>query len=146
VIEHEAAWSISAHPAAVREIRHSVTRFAERAGFADSALDDVRSCVSEAVTNAVVHAFRGDRAAGTIIVCATIDADELRIVVSDDGIGFRPRADSPGLGLGLPTIAALTDTMSVAAAPTGGTEICMAFTRDTPGADRTAEPARSMPR
>ena len=34
--------------------------------------------------------------------------DELVVTVTDDGRGMQPRADSPGLGLGLPTIASLT--------------------------------------
>jgi len=41
-----------------------------------------------------------------------------------DGIGFGPQADSPGLGLGIPTIAALADTMSVDTTEGGGTRLC----------------------
>ena len=51
------------------------------------------------------------------------------MIVIDDGVGFAPRADSPGLGLGIPTIAAMTRSMSIAAPADGGTEVCMAFAR-----------------
>jgi serine/threonine-protein kinase RsbW/stage II sporulation protein AB (anti-sigma F factor) len=131
VSEAQAAWTISAHPATVREIRRSVADFAQRAGFHARTLDDIKTCVSEAVTNAIVHAYRGDRAPGTITVQATVEVHELQITVSDDGLGFRPRPDSPGIGLGLPTIATLTDTMAIEASAAGGTTISMGFTRRT---------------
>jgi anti-sigma regulatory factor (Ser/Thr protein kinase) len=91
-------------------------------------LDDVGTCVSEAVTNAVVHAFRDGRAPGTVTVCAESDDDELTILVIDDGLGFAPRPDSPGLGLGIPTISALASTMTVRSALSGGTVLYMTFT------------------
>jgi hypothetical protein len=47
------------------------------------------------------------------------------VKVTDDGIGFRPRSDSPGLGL--PTIIALTASTALATPPSGGTQRCMAF-------------------
>ena len=81
------------------------------------------------MTNAVIHAFRDRRFAGIVTVRVAIHTDELIVIVSDDGIGFAPRSDSPGLGLGIPTIAAMTTSMSIAAAADGGTEICMAFAR-----------------
>jgi anti-sigma regulatory factor (Ser/Thr protein kinase) len=121
------AWSGPAAPEIVGRMRQAVVGFASDAGFSGVALDDVRSCVSEGVTNAVVHAFRDEHAAGTVQVSAELRGDELIVKVVDDGIGFRPRPDSPGLGLGLPTIVALTASTSVAAAPGGGTELCMAF-------------------
>jgi anti-sigma regulatory factor (Ser/Thr protein kinase) len=128
-------WSGPAEASIVRELRHAVTAFAENGGFSGAGLDDVRACVSEAVTNAVVHAFAG-RATGMVTVTGELNGDELLLRVSDDGAGFRPRTDSPGLGLGIPTIAALADSMSVVVSDTGGTELCMAFARE-----RAAEPA-----
>jgi serine/threonine-protein kinase RsbW/stage II sporulation protein AB (anti-sigma F factor) len=123
------AWRGPAAPETVGRMRQAVVGFAADAGFLGVALDDVRSCVSEGVTNAVVHAFCDDREPGTVQVYAEVRGDELIVKVVDDGIGFRRRADSPGLGLGLPTIVALTASTSVAAAPGGGTELCMAFVR-----------------
>jgi anti-sigma regulatory factor (Ser/Thr protein kinase) len=128
VIKFRQEWSATAHPATVRELRHSVSTAAEAVGFSDSALHDIRICVSEAVTNAVVHAFPGGHGPGTIAVRVELQADELLIVVRDDGIGLKPRG-SPGLGLGLPTIAALADSMTIAASADAGTEISMGFAR-----------------
>jgi hypothetical protein len=53
----------------------------------------------------------------------------LRVNVRDDGMGFVPRADSPGLSLGLPMIATLTSSMAIQDTPSGGTEVCMGFSR-----------------
>jgi serine/threonine-protein kinase RsbW/stage II sporulation protein AB (anti-sigma F factor) len=122
-------WRGRAEPSVVAELRHAAGSFAQDAGFYGMALADVRACVSEAVTNSVVHAFRDGRAPGTVTLSAELSADELVCIVTDDGTGFRPRDDSPGIGLGLPTIAAATASMSLTPADRGGTRLCMAFTR-----------------
>jgi serine/threonine-protein kinase RsbW len=119
----------------VRELRHAATVFAENGGFSGAGLDAVRACVSEAVINAVVHAFAG-RATGMVTVTAEPDTDQHLLRVRDDDAGFRPRTDSAGMGLGIPTIAALADSTSVGVSDTGGTELCMAFARE-----RSPEPA-----
>ena len=61
----------------------------------------------------------------------TTGADELTVVVTDDGRGMQPRADSPGLGLGLPTIGRLAALVDLREPPGGGTELSMTFA--TPG-------------
>jgi len=110
-------------------MRHVVVGFAADEGFSGPVLEDIRSCVSEGVTNAVMHAYRDGRSPGTIAVSADVHGDELIVRVCDDGIGFTPRPDSPGLGLGIPTIAALTSSTTVSDRPGGGTELCMSFHR-----------------
>src|SRR3954469_19528933 len=114
-------WRSRATPKTVGELRQAVTDFARDAGVAGTALDDVRACVSEAVTNAVVHAYRDGREPGDIVVTADLQADELVVTVTDHGIGFLPRNDSPGLGLGIPTIAGLSASMSLSTPSDGGT-------------------------
>src|SRR6185436_885106 len=86
--------------------------------------------VTEAVTNAVIHAFIG-REPGTVCVRAITGADELTVIVTDNGRGMQPRADSPGLGLGLPTIGRLAALVDLREPPGGGTELSMTFA--TPG-------------
>src|SRR4051794_16351110 len=120
-------WRGKATPKTVGVLRQAVTDFAREAGVAGTALDDVRACVSEAVTNAVVHAYRDGREPGQVTMSAEAANQELRLIVTDDGIGFLPRNDSPGLGLGIPTIAGLSSSMSLTRPATGGTEVCMTF-------------------
>jgi serine/threonine-protein kinase RsbW len=91
------------------------------------ALDGIALAVSEACTNVVVHAYRDGADAGTISVGLELQGRSLRILIGDDGMGMRPRTDSPGLGLGLPIIASVADGFAVEPGPHGGTELCMRF-------------------
>ena len=58
--------------------------------------DAVGVVVSEAVTNAVLHAYRDREQPGQVHVSASLDDDGVEVSVADDGLGMRPRADSPG--------------------------------------------------
>lgn len=80
---------------------------------------------SEAVTNAVVHAYRGER--GSVYVTAAVASGELWILIADDGCGLEARADRPGFGFGLGLIAQVTDELAVVARAHGGTELRMRF-------------------
>jgi len=75
--------------------------------------DAIGVVVSEAVTNAVVHAYRGRERPGEIHVSASADDAGVEISVADDGLGLRPRLDSPGVGLGMPLIADLADHVEI---------------------------------
>jgi serine/threonine-protein kinase RsbW/stage II sporulation protein AB (anti-sigma F factor) len=87
------AWSVG-------RAREEVARYARECGARE---DDVKLAVSEAVSNAVIHAFRDGRA-GTISVKARTEPGFLHIAVTDDGIGMTPHLASPGLGLGVALI------------------------------------------
>jgi serine/threonine-protein kinase RsbW len=89
-------------------------------------LGDIALAVTEATTNAVLHAYR-DRAAGSVMVEVQRLDDLLCLLVRDDGGGLAPRVDSPGLGLGLGLIAQVSDGADVRSPDTGGTEIVMRF-------------------
>src|SRR3954453_17608991 len=128
---HAARWTVTATADQVSRLRHEVTDYAQSVGIAHRRLGDVRLAVSEAATNAVLHAYR-DRAPGEIPVDAPVlDDGRLRIVVEDDGFGPLPRPDSPGLGLGLPTIASVADAVELSAGAAAGARRSMRF--DTGG-------------
>jgi serine/threonine-protein kinase RsbW len=94
----------------VADLRQDAVQFAQSSGVPDRLVDDLRLAISEAVTNAVLHAFRGCDQPGTITVTVDVRAgDVAEVVVRDDGMGMTPRSDSPGLGLGLGLIARLAD-------------------------------------
>ena len=112
--------------ASLRPLRQAVCVFAERCGVCDEPA--VALAVGEAATNTAVHAYTGS-APGEIRVEAHCEADHLRVVIADSGCGMRPRIDSPGLGLGLPLIARLTDSFDVQTPAAGGTEVSMRFAR-----------------
>jgi serine/threonine-protein kinase RsbW len=90
-------------------------------------LSDIALAVTEATTNAVLHAYRDREVPGTVTVTAELDGDHVSFAVRDEGSGLAPRVDSPGLGLGLGLIAQVADSADVRAPESGGTEVVMRF-------------------
>jgi len=115
---------LGAQPPSVGALRASVVEFAEEIGFEDTG--PIALAVSEALTNAVLHAYR-DMEVGDLRVVACDKPDRLVVVVRDYGGGMLPRADSPGLGLGLPLISSMTDALQIEAADGAGTLLRMHF-------------------
>jgi serine/threonine-protein kinase RsbW len=114
-----------ASPRSVADGRATLAEFAAKAGATPSQVDAVRLAASEAMTNSVLHAYRGGP--GLIYVNAAVASGELWILISDDGCGLRPRADRPGLGLGLGLISEVSDDFAVVSRATGGTEVRIRF-------------------
>ena len=63
-------------------------------------------------------------------VLPVVEGRELVVIVCDAGLGLAPRADSPGLGLGMPLMAPVTTRFAVVS-DGRGTEIHMAFALPT---------------
>jgi anti-sigma regulatory factor (Ser/Thr protein kinase) len=115
----------TAEPGSVPLARSALREFALAAGASQQQVDSVRLAGSEAVTNAVVHAYR-DRP-GEIYVTAAVVSDGLWVLIADDGCGMEPRADCPGLGLGLGLISQVSDELAIVPRASGGTEVRMRF-------------------
>jgi anti-sigma regulatory factor (Ser/Thr protein kinase) len=81
---------------------------------------------SEAITNAVLHAYR-QGAPGSIQINASYVEGDVWLLIADSGRGLRPSPKSPGLGLGLAVIAQLVDDFQIRSRATGGTELQMRF-------------------
>jgi stage II sporulation protein AB (anti-sigma F factor) len=110
----------------VASARAAVARFATAAGVSDEQLEDVRLCVSEAVGNAVVHAYPDDEL-GPIRFGVIANDCELLIHVSDEGCGLQTPSPNAGLGLGLPLMAQLTDSLVVREHDFGGVDVHLRF-------------------
>jgi serine/threonine-protein kinase RsbW/stage II sporulation protein AB (anti-sigma F factor) len=123
-----------AGPGSVAVLRSAVVAFAVTAGARDSACDAIALAVSEAVTNAVMHAYEGIPR-GEVAVEAWPDGDgHLLVQVSDEGIGMRPRTDSPGLGVGLTLITQMADDLRIVdRRDTEGVVVSMRFALDGSG-------------
>jgi stage II sporulation protein AB (anti-sigma F factor) len=67
--------------------RYAVTAFISRLDPDVSELADVRTAVSEAVTNAIIHGYRGRTGNVTVTVCIYADRC-VKITVSDRGCGI----------------------------------------------------------
>jgi len=119
--------ALPAVPESVGLLRAQVTQFVFAAGVREPQLAAVKLAVSEAVTNAVVHAYTRSEQPGEVRVETFVEAGTVHLIVSDDGGGMLPRHDSPGLGVGLPLIADSADTLQIGVSKRGGTELRMTF-------------------
>jgi serine/threonine-protein kinase RsbW/stage II sporulation protein AB (anti-sigma F factor) len=114
---------LPARAPSVTEARHAVAAYADRLGADEGA---VALAVSEAVGNAVVHAYPEGNP-GTITVRALTESGFLVVSVADDGTGMRPNPQSTGLGLGLPLIGRLSAGLEIESTDGGGAVVRMRF-------------------
>ena len=109
---------------ALSMIRKRIAAFVRRHGLAEPG--DVALAVTEAATNAIVHAYRDGRS-GTMRVVACAEPTGLVVVVRDYGCGMSPNPASPGAGLGLSVIGALAAELNVERPDDGGTRVRIRF-------------------
>lgn len=115
-------------PENVAVVRAALSGVAESAGFDEELATDVKTAVSEACNNVVMHAYEGQR--GPMRVVVSDSGDRVDIVVRDDGTGIRRLSSTADhMGLGLALISALADQAEFRSPPDGGTEVRMRFRR-----------------
>ena len=132
---------LPARPEGVGVVRQALVGVADGLALDGAVLADAKMAVTEACTNAVVHAY--DEHKGKLEVEMLADEQALTVVVRDRGTGIQPRPTRTGstaLGLGLPLIAALSDAFEVRGGPGIGTEVRMTFRYD-----RDVDPADDNP-
>jgi len=122
---------VPARPENVALARQALAGLCEALPTSAKVLADVKLAVTEACTNCVVHAYpNGLREDAVIEVEASPGDGELVVVVRDYGRGITPNTESPGLGLGLPLIAALSRSVEFRSGRTSGAEVVMSFSLD----------------
>ena len=122
--------SYPAQPSQIPAIRRAVADIARERGAPESKLVQITLAVSEAASNAVLHAYRHREEGGdgdVHVVVLAHDGDALDVRIRDRGVGPGPRPDSPGLGLGLRLMAHDADCFEIRPAPDGGTEVVLRF-------------------
>jgi len=109
-------------------IRHGIAGVAEALGMPEATLTDLRTAVTEACTNTVLHAYEPGET-GPMLVEATVEGDMLRVSVADSGQGIRPRPniERSSLRLGLALISALSARFEIAGGADTGTRVTMYF-------------------
>jgi serine/threonine-protein kinase RsbW len=118
--------TLPARPENVAVVRHVLGALAEALRLPDGVVEDMRLAVTEACTNVVRHAYADE---GTIHVVVRPNGNALEVVVSDTGRGTGPSPDTNGPGLGLPLIAALTDSFEIRRRRGSGSRLVMRFLR-----------------
>jgi anti-sigma regulatory factor (Ser/Thr protein kinase) len=108
-------------------VREMLQGLADALGLDRSRVDDIKTAVSEACNNVVLHAYEGGE--GPMELRVHIHDESLEIVVIDEGGGIRPRpvTDERMQGIGLSVIQALTDRTVFSGAAGSGTEVRMEF-------------------
>jgi serine/threonine-protein kinase RsbW len=122
---------LPARPSSVPEARRAVTRLAREVGASEQ---NVALGVSEAVGNAVLHAFK-DEEQGTIRVRATPKPGILMVFIVDDGSGMAPNLESRGLGFGIPLITQVARDVRFDSSDQG-TSVSMSFDAARTGSSR----------
>jgi len=107
-------------------VRHAIAGLAEEIGMDEAGVADLKTVVTEACMNVVVHAYPEDEI-GLLCVDAVPDHDGLTVAVRDFGRGISPRpgVDRPSLRIGLALIAALSSSFEIRGGVERGTEIRM---------------------
>ena len=130
---------LSCMPSNVGVARIAVATFAASLDFTVPDLEDLKVAVSEAVSNAVLHAYPGS--AGDVAVTAYLEGEDLVVEVEDWGIGIPDldKAKEPGytttpehMGLGLSFIESFPDEFSILSSLGAGTKVRMLKRRCAP--------------
>lgn len=101
---------------------------------------DIKTAVSEAVTNAIVHAYP-DRI-GEIVISASLSGQTLEVSISDKGVGisdieqarqpfFSTAGDESRSGMGFTVMETFMDEVTVISSPGEGTTVKMIKTIKT---------------
>ena len=114
--------------------RVAVAAFCTRLDPTIEEIADIKTAVSEAVTNCVVHGYEGKE--GTITIECTIEEDWVTVLVHDDGVGIeninqameplytsKPELERSGMGFSF--MEAFMDELEVNSKMGNGTTIIM---------------------
>jgi serine/threonine-protein kinase RsbW len=125
--------TVSNQPENVLLVREALSGLADTVGVDGVELNDIRTAVTEACNNVVLHAYDG--AEGPMQIELFLTSDAVEVVVRDHGKGIKPHIrgeDEDALGIGLSIIQALAPRVEFKDVAGGGTEVRMEFS--TPNA------------
>jgi stage II sporulation protein AB (anti-sigma F factor) len=111
-----------------------VASFAAQADPTIDEISDIKTAVSEAVTNAVIHGY--ENTDGTIVLTASLSGRRLEITVTDYGVGindieqarmplYTSKPELERSGMGFTIMENFMDELSVTSEPGKGTTVVM---------------------
>ena len=115
-------------------VRSAVAAFAVQLNPTIEEISDIKTAVSEAVTNCIVHGY--EKNAGEIIIRAKIEKNALHIDVEDQGRGiedieqamqpfFTTKPEQERTGMGFTVMQAFSDELKVSNKHGGGLKVSM---------------------
>jgi serine/threonine-protein kinase RsbW len=119
---------VQSRPQTLTIVRGMLSGVAEQLAMDPELLDDLKTSVSEACNNVVLHAYAGEP--GPMDVRVFVDDDCIRVSVEDRGVGLAepPAAIEDGAGgLGVSVMQALARDVCLLPRNGGGTEVLMRF-------------------
>lgn len=126
--------NLTSTPENVVLVREVLSGVAEAISLGGSDLNDIRTAVTEACNNVVLHAYGGEQGPLEIEVCIAKDA--LSVLVRDHGSGIPTQsdaADAATFEIGLHVIQTLTHQVEFDGVSDGGTEVRMEFAAPSTG-------------
>lgn len=137
---------VDSRPETLTLVRGMISGVGERLAVDPELLDDVKTAVSEACNNVVLHAYP-QGAGGSLTVQLYALESSLAVIVCDDGRGIPAEVLSAGhaQGVGIPVIRALTETCDFRARTGGGTQVTMRFCGVRDGRRLFEPPSRAAP-
>lgn len=140
--------TVSNQPENVVLVREMLSGLADTIGLDGNDLNDIRTAVTEACNNVVIHAYEGTE--GPLQVEIFVSTTAIEVVVRDHGTGIKPRIRSAeeesALGIGLSIIQSLAPRVEFNDLAGNGTEVRMEFaTQTTLELDALAEDRHDVP-
>ena len=119
---------VQSTPQTLTIVRGMLSGVAEQLAMDPELLDDLKTSVSEACNNVVLHAYEGE--AGPMDVRVFVEEEGIRVSVEDRGVGLPeppPAIEDGSGGLGVSVMQALARDVRLISRRGGGTEVLMRF-------------------
>jgi serine/threonine-protein kinase RsbW len=117
--------SLSAERKNIGAVREAVDRVARSFGMRERARNDLKTLVSEACANVVLHAYGDDDVDKPLEIEVIREGETVEVVVRDRGQGVSARSDPKpaSLRLGLLLVGAMASSFQLRSARGSGTEL-----------------------
>ena len=114
--------------------RSMVAAFCVQLNPSVSEINDIKTAVSEAVTNSIVHGYAGKK--GKVMINVGLKGNMVNITIADNGVGianinearqpfFTTKAKEERSGMGFTLMESFMDSLDVQNNPSGGTIVIM---------------------
>src|ERR1700758_2513512 len=116
---------LDSRPETLTLVRGALGGVADQLAVDPELLDDLKTAVSEAANNVVMHAYGGEP--GPLKVKMFVTGEGIEVVVRDEGVGMSALApvEDRLQGVGMPVMQALAERADFRTGESGGTEVRM---------------------